>query len=182
VAARGVPDRDDPVERQLRRRSRTGPASASTAAADVVEGRGPPTAPAHPAVLDVPRREPGRGEVRGQRAAEVEVVGVPPEPAVDDDHDAARRPRGQRQLTEPLRPRRVRDGDGHAADPRRAVVAAACQQGDIADAQRPQCHPLTSRDRPSGPSARRARPGPRPRRWRPAAPPAPAARPAPRPR
>src|SRR5918995_5414573 len=67
---------------------------------DVVERGRPATVAAHPAVLDVPGRVPGRGEVGRERPAELESVPLAPEPAVHDDNHSTWRAGREGELAE----------------------------------------------------------------------------------
>jgi hypothetical protein len=105
---------------------------------DVVEGRGPAAlvgtaATGDPAVLDVPGRVPGVGEVDRERAAELEAVAAAPEAAVHHDDRAAHRAvaGGEGELRELARPVPVRDptGRGGAGGGPRVRTAGGHERG-----------------------------------------------------
>ena len=105
------------------------PAEAIDAGRHVLEGGGPDaaTAPAEPAVLEVPGGPAARGEIVDEPVLEPQAVARPPEPAVDEHRDRVRRANravggrfGQAELAELIAPAAVpMDPTAHPAQYRR---------------------------------------------------------------
>ena len=100
LTARGVPEQEDSTEVEVMLAGER--LDVGKGAPDVVEGAGPAAAwIAQAPVLDVPRRDPVRGEVDAQMAGMGEVVDRLPVPAVHDDGDRMRAcARGGSQVAE----------------------------------------------------------------------------------